>query len=98
MAELLEVYGPNISAVTSQEWPRHRKVLAAPFNESIMNMVWRESLSQATQMIASWTSPMAGSPKNAIRSVAKDTRTLPLNVLAATGFGRSFAFMSMVIE
>lgn len=57
-----------------------------------MKFVWRESLTQTKQMLASWTTPT--SLADGIVSVAKDTRTLSLNVLAATGFGRSFSFRS----
>lgn len=86
--ELLEVYGPCISTATWTDWPRHRKILAAPFNENIMKFVWNESLKQTREMLQSWTlSDVSG-----ISSVAKDTRTLSLNVLAATGFHRSYKF------
>ena len=89
-AELLEVYGPCISTASWTDWPRHRKVLAAPFNENIMKFVWEESLCQAKAMLQSWTS----CAKPGIASAAKDTRTLSLNVLAATGFRRSYEFQS----
>lgn len=53
-----------------------------------MRYVWSESLQQTRQMIQAWSStPSAGVP-----SVAKDMRTLSLNVLAAIGFRRSFQF------
>jgi cytochrome P450 len=55
-----------------------------------MRFVWDESLSQAREMLQSWTS----SAEPGIPSVAKDTRTLSLNVLAATGFRRSYRFRS----
>jgi cytochrome P450 len=55
-----------------------------------MGFVWNESLSQAREMLQSWTS----SAEPGIPSVAKDTRTLSLNVLAATGFRRSYKFRS----
>jgi hypothetical protein len=88
--ELLEVYGPCISTADAKNWPRHRKILAAPFNESAMSYVWSESLQQTRQMVEAWSSmSSAGIP-----SVAKDTRTLSLNVLAAIGFRRSFEFRS----
>ncbi|KAF1850415.1 cytochrome P450 [Cucurbitaria berberidis CBS 394.84] len=90
--KLLEVYGPCISTASLSEWPRHRKVLAAPFNESVMKFVWNESLKQTRQMIVSWTTPENAT--DGIFSVAKDTRTLSLNVLAAAGFRRSFNFRS----
>ena len=87
---MLEVYGPCISTASWKDWPRHRKVLAAPFNETIMKFVWIESLEQAKEMTSSWV-VNAG---NGISSVARDTRTLSLNVLAATGFQRSYKFRS----
>ncbi|KAI0970502.1 cytochrome P450 [Xylaria arbuscula] len=85
--ELLEVYGPCISTV-GDEWARHRKVLAAPFNESIMEFAWEESLRQAKSMLRCWTS----ASESGIRSVEKDTRTLSLNVLASAAFRKSYEF------
>ncbi|KAF1949760.1 cytochrome P450 monooxygenase [Byssothecium circinans] len=82
---ILEVFGPCISSADADNWARHRKVLAAPFNESIMSFVWSESLQQAQDLIACWT-------KDGIKSCSRDTRTLSLNVLAATGFKKSFKF------
>jgi cytochrome P450 len=55
-----------------------------------MRFVWIESLNQAREMLQSWTS----SAEPGITNVAKDTRTLSLNVLAATGFRRSYEFRS----
>ncbi|KAK8078603.1 cytochrome P450 [Apiospora saccharicola] len=34
--KLLELYGPCISSASWEEWPRHRKPVATPFNESLM--------------------------------------------------------------
>jgi cytochrome P450 len=53
-----------------------------------MGFVWSESLQQTRQMIEYWTSP----GHDTIPSVAKDVRSLSLNVLAATGFRRSLTF------
>lgn len=88
--ELLEVYGPCISTAGWDDWPRHRKILAAPFNERVMSFVWDESLRQAAAMIRSWSSSHQSAA--GINSVQKDTRTLSLNVLAATGFKKSYEF------
>ena len=55
-----------------------------------MALVWDESLNQAPEMLKAWCS-VAG-PE--IPSFAVDTRTLSLNVLAATGFHRSYGFRS----
>lgn len=87
-SELLEVYGPCISTAGWDDWPRHRKVLAAPFNESVMSFVWDESLRQAAAMLQSWNAQAT----DGIQSIQKDTRTLSLNVLAATGFRKSYDF------
>ncbi|KAH8427127.1 cytochrome P450 [Aspergillus melleus] len=89
MYKQLEIYGPCISTASWKDWPRHRKILATPFNESIMTFVWDESVKQTRQMLSTWTAPSTSQ----IRSVAKDTRTLSLNVLAATGFRRSYEFV-----
>ncbi len=52
-----------------------------------MRIVWKESLRQTEQMLSYWTS--SGSQ---IPSFSKDTRTLSLNVLAATGFRQEYEF------
>lgn len=55
-----------------------------------MKFVWNESRKQTREMLQSWTcSDVSGLP-----SVARDTRTISLNVLAATGFHRSYKFRS----
>lgn len=86
--ELLELYGPCISTAKWDDWPRHRKVMATPFNETIMKFVWDESVRQAKGMVQSWTRASAAG----IPSYQKDTRTLSLNVLAAAGFQKSYDF------
>lgn len=88
---MLEVYGPCISTASWTDWPRHRKILATPFNENVMKFVWNESLNQTREMVGSW---MSSAKQCGIQSFAKDTRTLSLNVLAATGFRRSYHFRS----
>ncbi|KAB8229432.1 cytochrome P450 [Aspergillus alliaceus] len=90
MYKVLEVYGPCISTASWTDWPRHRKVLATPFNEGVMSFVWDESVEQTRQMLDVWADPQL----DQIPSVAKDTRTLSLNVLAATGFRKSYSFRS----
>ncbi|KAI1137607.1 putative cytochrome P450 [Hypoxylon sp. FL0543] len=86
--KLLELYGPCISTAKWEDWPRHRKVMATPFNETIMKSVWDESLRQANAMLRSW----ASASKDGVPSYQQDTRALSLNVLAATGFGKQYDF------
>ncbi|KAG8410442.1 hypothetical protein J3459_017120 [Metarhizium acridum] len=53
-------------------------------------VVWSESISQATDIIRYWLSrPLA-------RSTADDLRGLSLGVLAQAGFGMSFKFQGMI--
>ena len=55
-----------------------------------MTFVWDETVRQTRQMLESWTSKAV----EHIPSISKDTRTLSLNVLAATGFRRPYKFRS----
>lgn len=89
--EILEVFGPCISTADANNWSRHRKALAAPFNEGIMSFVWDEALRQSKGMIASWTGTRA--VKEGVPSFQSDTRSVSLNILAAVGFRQSYDFV-----
>lgn len=56
-----------------------------------MSFVWTEAVSQTEQMLQSWAANEGGE----IGSYAQDTRQLSLNVLAATGFHRSYKFSAI---
>ncbi|KAG8169916.1 hypothetical protein KVR01_000661 [Diaporthe batatas] len=86
----LNVYGLSISTAGTEDWARHRKAMAAPFNESIMKFVWDESIRQSEAMGLSWRT--ASMTVSEIPSVRKDIRTISLNVLSATGFRKSYPF------
>ncbi|PYH85407.1 putative cytochrome P450 [Aspergillus uvarum CBS 121591] len=77
----LDVFGPNVATTLGADWQRHRKIVAAPFNEGINSLVWDEAASQAQALLASAGSAPAG-------GLGTNIRTLALNVLAATGFKR----------
>ena len=82
---------PNvIYQVKGQDWQRHRKITAPPFNERNSSMVWTESLGQARDMLDWWTRR----DMNRIKTTDKDTRILSLHVLASAGFGASYPFRS----
>lgn len=76
------------SQIGLTEWQRQRKIVAAPFNENTNTLVWFGSLSQARDMIQAWTSW----GQSGTIGIARDTRTLSLDVLAATGFQKSYKF------
>lgn len=60
--------------------------MASCFNERYNEVVWSESISQATDMIRYWLS------RPSVQSTADDLRTLSLGVLSKAGFGKSFNF------
>ncbi|KAL9625277.1 MAG: hypothetical protein Q9160_000679 [Pyrenula sp. 1 TL-2023] len=88
--QMLAVYGSNVSTVGWSDWQRQRKIVAAAFNENTHKLVWTESLAQAKDMLQAWTC----SADSGVEGTAQDTRTLSLDVLAATGFRKSYAFRS----
>ena len=88
MYKPLEMFGPNVDTVEGETWQRHRRITTPPFNERNSNLVWRESLAQASGMLRTWLL----SSSEGVTTTASDTMTLALHVLTAAGFGRSYPF------
>lgn len=86
---MLDVFGPNISTMNGADWQRHRKCTAASFNEQNNVLVWRESLRQGQQLLEYWKDKAHVGDQS---TLAKDTRTVTLNVLVRAAFGKSFDF------
>lgn len=86
----LEIFGPNVDTVNGEEWARHRRITAPPFNERNSGMVWKESLRQAGDMLKSWV----GKGVKGVANTPDDTMTLALHVITAAGFGQSYDFAS----
>lgn len=63
-----------------------RKLIGSCFIEQNFEIVWRESINQATKMGRYWGS------RQSVETVADDTRTLSLNVMSRAGFGKSYPF------
>ena len=89
MYKPLELFGPNLNTVEGDTWQRHRRITTPPFNERNGDLVWRESISQAGDMLRSW---MSASCARGVASRESDTMTLALHVLTAAGFGKSYKF------
>lgn len=101
---MLDIFGANVATVRNPSfygtlkltklqtegsaWQIQRKITATPFNEYNNNRVWVESLRQSKDMLQWWLSHHT----SGVRSTAKDTRALSLNILAYVGFGRSYPF------
>ncbi|KAJ4346334.1 uncharacterized protein N0V89_010263 [Didymosphaeria variabile] len=86
---MLDVFGPNISTMNGPDWQRQRKCTAASFNEQSNLLVWKESLRQGQQLLQYWKD---NSDVDGPSTMAKDTRTLTLDVLVHVAFGKSFDF------
>ncbi|KAF2014342.1 cytochrome P450 monooxygenase-like protein, partial [Aaosphaeria arxii CBS 175.79] len=91
---ILNVYGKNISTTEDAEWQIHRKATAAAFTEANNETVWKEALEQAREMREFWME----TPKKAVTTISKDTRTFTLNVLAAALFSKRYPFKSFQAE
>ncbi|KAI0868543.1 putative cytochrome P450 [Hypoxylon argillaceum] len=82
---MLAFYGPSVFTVGLDDWPRHRKAVAAPFSETLMNMVWNETLRLTEGMLQDWTTKFEAG----ILNLEESLRALTFNVLAATAFQES---------
>lgn len=63
-----------------------RKLMGSCFIDQNFEIVWRESIAQATDMGHYWSS------RPSVETIADDTRTLSLNVMSRAGFGKSYPF------
>ena len=86
MYRALNIYGTNLVSVEGQTWRRHRKVTGPPFTEKNNQLVWAESLAQASYMIRSWTGE-DGNESRTITTVSHDCMRLTLHVISRAGFG-----------
>lgn len=81
----LTVFGESVASVEHEDWQRHRRITAPPFNERNSALVWQESSRQTVQMLEVWSET-----QDKFRSVVgsdTDFATLALNVLTMAGFG-----------
>lgn len=61
--------------------------MTAPcFNDENNELVWAEAVRQASGLVQYWAS------RPFVNSIAEDTRTLSLHILASAGFGKQYAF------
>lgn len=91
MYKPLELFGRNVDTLNGEDWQRHRRLTTPPFNEKVSNRVWKETLSQASQMLKGW---MQEEKQGLVCTTEEDTSTLTLHVLTAAGFGKTYPFDS----
>ncbi|TVY78301.1 Cholesterol 24-hydroxylase [Lachnellula suecica] len=87
--QILAIFGHSVLTVGLEDWPRHRKAVAAPFNEANTKFVWDETLRQTKALKTYWE----GQTQSEIPNVQEDLRTLSMNVLAAAAFRESYDFI-----
>ncbi|CAG8959242.1 hypothetical protein HYFRA_00012600 [Hymenoscyphus fraxineus] len=87
--QILAIYGPSVLTVELEDWPRHRKAVAAPFNQANTRFVWDETLRQTRALKHYWESRTEAE----IPNMQEDLRTLSMNVLAAAAFNESYDFI-----
>ena len=87
---VLNIYGKNLATTEGKEWMKHRKVAGVTFTEKNHELVWVEALKEASQMLEYWLHRA----RKPIRTLAQDTQTFSLNVLAAALFDQSYPFES----
>ena len=88
---ILNVYGRNVVTTEGQEWRHQRKIASPQFNETNNRLVWKETLSQAQDMINSWFE-LDKDRSITIRTVAEDAMRLSLHVISRAGFGVSLVW------
>ncbi|KAI9849675.1 MAG: hypothetical protein M1837_002800 [Sclerophora amabilis] len=79
---MIDIFGQNVATVEGKTWQRHRRITATPFNEHNNKLVWTETRRQSHDMLKWWLSHQSPG----LKSMAKDTRALSLNVLAYVGY------------
>jgi hypothetical protein len=97
---IMDMYGKNVVTVEGAEWRRHRKITGAQLNEKSNELVWRESLYQAKEMVRCWQEGIAGGERvvdegkkgnkdkpSVIYELGRDAMKMTLGVISRAGFG-----------
>lgn len=87
---VLDIFGKSLATTDGADWNRHKKVAGVTFTEKNNELVWCESLKEASQMLDYWVN-RAPTP---IRTLKDDGKVFTLNVLAAALYGKSYPFES----
>lgn len=95
VAELLELFGPNVVSSEGDLWRLHIRVTLPPFGEEgVQNLVWAETTRQAASLVASWTDNDGKYSGATATNVKADIYLLSLNVMSLAGFGHQSEWKS----
>jgi len=86
----LNTFGHNVGTAEGDAWKRQRKITTVAFNERNSNLVWKESVKQAKQMLQTWLS----TGNRGVVNTPEDTSLFALHVLTGAGFGIIYDFES----
>lgn len=78
-------FGPSLLTREGRSWRAHQRIVGPTFTERNAELVWTESIAQATQMLSTWT--VSGTQSPGIPDIRADTMQLPFNVINMAGFG-----------
>jgi cytochrome P450 len=93
--KIFNVFGKNVITVNGDDWQRHRKITSHGFRESNNKIVWKQSLEQAAGLSRVWMARQQEAKRESTMiDVFKDCGIVAMHVLAAAGFGKSYAFDS----
>lgn len=81
--KFFEIYGPCVGTLEAEQWKVHRRVITTAFNAETNEMVWKESVHQASTLIDKWMAD------GSIVPIVKTwTSRLALNVLSSVLFNK----------
>ncbi|KAI9820423.1 MAG: hypothetical protein M1832_003756 [Thelocarpon impressellum] len=86
---LLNVFGPNVVGSEGAIWRHHRKITSPPFTEKNNELVWAETISQTTAMMAGW---LGDDGHGLAKELGSDTMRLTLHIISKAGFGKKLAW------
>lgn len=90
MYEIFDTFGRGVISVNGDDWQRQRRIINPAFRESVHQLVWDESLKQASQMLEARTKQHAG--RGTLDDIRKDSVLIALHVLSCAGFGHTHDF------
>ncbi|QSZ28553.1 hypothetical protein DSL72_003051 [Monilinia vaccinii-corymbosi] len=85
--QIMEIFGPNISASENEDWQRHRRIVAPALNERVMDAVWNESLTQTRDMLSAISNSSKDNRTGSGNVVFEGLRTITINVIGFVNFG-----------
>ncbi|KAL8665783.1 MAG: hypothetical protein Q9202_001905 [Teloschistes flavicans] len=84
MMEMLNMFGPTITATDGEESRTYRKIITPSFNENTHQAVWEESIKQAQAMTTTWMKR-----GRTVIHTDEDLARLTLNVISDVCFARN---------